>query len=69
MDLNTAIRLCIHIALENLSTLKVETVELLNQSSNEEIPPISASIANTFRDLPLVQVTKTPPYKVFDYLI
>ena len=56
MELNTAIRLCVNIALENLPSLKVKTIEFLNEECNGEIPPISTFIANTLRDIPLIQV-------------
>ncbi|XP_065214304.1 fatty acid synthase-like [Planococcus citri] len=56
MDLNLVIRLCVHIALENLPTLQVRTYELLDQEYNKDAS-VSNIIEKTLADLPLIQAS------------
>ena len=56
MNLSSIIRLCVHIALENVPSIKVKTYELLNTEYNEETALISNVIAQSLADLPLIQV-------------
>ncbi|XP_065221985.1 fatty acid synthase-like isoform X2 [Planococcus citri] len=55
IDLNRAVRICVHIALQNAPTIKVKTYELLDGDYDPEINIISSTIANTLADLPLVE--------------
>lgn len=59
MNMTSAIRLCVHIALENTPTINVKTYELLNQEYTEETALISNYIARSLADLPLIRVRQT----------
>lgn len=56
-DLKHVVRVCTHIALENLPTIKVKTVELLDSFASTEGPLISQIVVDVLGDLPLIQVS------------
>nr|WIW72532.1 fatty acid synthase [Kerria lacca] len=49
------IRICAHIALENLPSIKVKTIELLDSFAHSEGPLVSDILVNVLGDLPLIQ--------------
>lgn len=59
MDINSSVKLCTQIALENNHILKVKTLELLDVdhiSVNKEL--LSNIIAVSLMDVPLIQVNQ-----------
>ena len=53
LDLNSSLRACMHIVLENLQEIHVKTVELYR----ENVPIVSSELALILGDLPLIQAS------------
>lgn len=55
-DFKEIIRVCTHLALENLPIIKVKTIELVDSFTNVEGPLVSQIVVDVLGDLPLIQV-------------
>lgn len=55
LNVNSIVRVCVNLALENCPSIKVKTVELLDSSSNPDGEVLSPIIFKALQDLPLIQ--------------
>lgn len=57
IDLSTFVRMCFHLALENMLVAKVKAVEVLDNSANPDATLLAPIILQVLGDLPLIQVS------------
>lgn len=50
------VRISMHLVIENIISIKVKTVEILNKTFNPDLKIISPIIIDVLADLPLIQV-------------
>ncbi|CAH0385876.1 unnamed protein product [Bemisia tabaci] len=58
-DLAEVVRVAVQLALENLPSIKVKTVEMADAFMNPDVPLISTILATSLGDLPLIQADIT----------